>query len=158
MLTMLGVMSISVAWSVVFKTQRNPKQRAPDGGISTWGFPTNRLHFETTTRVVRPVPVRSSRPSPTYGVLGCWRGRLQFLEVAVILLGLVPTLDALLIAPRGEGSARPALTFSGTALLTVCSQTVRMLLDVAAHVRGKHAGQAHHGGPPVPGGQGSGVL
>jgi hypothetical protein len=34
----------------------------------------------------------------------------------------------------------------GTALLTVCSQTVRILLDVAAHVRGKHAGQAHNGG------------
>jgi hypothetical protein len=34
----------------------------------------------------------------------------------------------------------------GTALLTVCSQTVRILLDVATHVRGKHAGQAHNGG------------
>jgi hypothetical protein len=31
-------------------------------------------------------------------------------------------------------------------LLTVCSQTVRILLDVTAHVRGKHAGQAHNGG------------
>jgi hypothetical protein len=31
-------------------------------------------------------------------------------------------------------------------LLTVCSQTVRILLDVAAHVRGKHTGQTHNGG------------
>jgi hypothetical protein len=31
-------------------------------------------------------------------------------------------------------------------LLTVCSQTVRILLDVTAHVRGKHAGQTHNGG------------
>jgi hypothetical protein len=33
-----------------------------------------------------------------------------------------------------------------SALLTICSQTVHIHLDVAAHVRGKHAGQAHNGG------------
>ena len=31
----------------------------------------------------------------TYGVLGCWCGRLEFLEVAVIFIGLMQ-LDALL--------------------------------------------------------------
>jgi hypothetical protein len=31
-------------------------------------------------------------------------------------------------------------------LLTVCSQTVRIHLDVPAHVDGKHAGQAHNAG------------
>jgi len=59
--------------------------------------------------------------------------------------GLIPTGCAA-DAPRGEGSVRPVLTTRGAALLTVCSQTVRILLDVAAHVRGKHAGQAHNGG------------
>jgi hypothetical protein len=41
------------------------------------------------------VPTTSSSPRPccqwiSYGVLGWWRGRVQFLEVAVILLGLMP--------------------------------------------------------------------
>jgi hypothetical protein len=31
-------------------------------------------------------------------------------------------------------------------VLTVWSQTVRILLDAVAHVRGNHAGQAHNGG------------
>jgi hypothetical protein len=31
-------------------------------------------------------------------------------------------------------------------LRTICEQTVRILLDVAAHVRGNHAGQAHNSG------------
>jgi hypothetical protein len=60
----------------------------------------------------------------------------------VILLGA----DALADAPRGEGFRSATLTTLSTVLLTVCSQTVRILLDVAAHVSGKHAGQAHSGG------------
>jgi hypothetical protein len=40
-----------------------------------------------------------------------------------------------------HGSPLPQAT-----LLTICSQTVRILLDVAAHVHGRHAGQAHNGG------------
>jgi hypothetical protein len=34
-------------------------------------------------------------------------------------------------------------TATGAPLLTVCSQMVRILLDAAAHVRGRHAGQTH---------------
>jgi hypothetical protein len=47
-------------------------------------------------------------------------------------------------AGRGEGSVRPVLATLGTALLTVCSQTVRILLDAAAHVRGKPNGSDAH--------------
>ena len=64
----------------------------------------------------------------------------------VILLGAETELDALLrylLARAPYDQLSPAY---GTALLTVCSQTVRILLDVTAHVDGKHAGQAHIGG------------
>ena len=50
-------------------------------------------------------------------------------------------MDLVARAPYGQFSPP-----YGTALLTVCSQTVRVLLDVAAHVCGKQAGQAHNGG------------
>jgi hypothetical protein len=39
-----------------------------------------------------------------------------------------------------------ANSLCGAALLTICSQTVRIHLDVAAHGRGKDTGQAHNGG------------
>jgi hypothetical protein len=56
------------------------------------------------------------------------------------------SLDALLITARGEAPHGQFLSSSGTVLLTICSQTVRILLDVAAHVGGKYAGQTHNGG------------
>jgi hypothetical protein len=46
----------------------------------------------------------------------------------------------LLVWPSGAREA------AKSPLLTVCSQTVRIHLDVAAHVGGKDAGQAHNGG------------
>jgi hypothetical protein len=52
----------------------------------------------------------------------------------------VPCVTARAPTERSGASIRTA------ALLTVCSQTVRILLDVAAHVRGKYAGQVHNGG------------
>jgi hypothetical protein len=66
--------------------------------------------------------------------------------VAIILLGADTWLDVLLthlVARAPYGQLSPP---SGTVLLTVCSHTVRILLDVPAHVRGKHAGQVHKGG------------
>jgi hypothetical protein len=48
-------------------------------------------------------------------------------------------LGAAGIAVRRRGTAREAL-------LTDCSQTVRIHLDVPAHVGGKGAGQAHNAG------------
>jgi Na+-transporting methylmalonyl-CoA/oxaloacetate decarboxylase beta subunit len=68
---------------------------------------------------------------------------VQFLEVAVILLGADAPLDVLL--PRLVVMAfvgRHAASL-GIALLTDCSQTVRIHLDVEAHVSGKHTGQAY---------------
>jgi hypothetical protein len=52
----------------------------------------------------------------------------------------VPCVTARAPTERSAASIRTA------ALLTVCSQTVRILLDVAAHVHGKWAGQVHNGG------------
>jgi hypothetical protein len=52
-----------------------------------------------------------------------------------------------LLEDRGAAgvAVRPA-ELSASPLLTDCSQTVRILLDVATHVHGKHAGQARNGG------------
>jgi hypothetical protein len=41
------------------------------------------------------------------------------------------------------GADEPLVGRTEAALLTICSQTVRIHPDVAAHVGGKHAGQAH---------------
>ena len=56
-------------------------------------------------------------------------------------------LDVLVTHPVARSFRRPTLSPPPWIwLLTVCSQTVRILLDVVAHVLGKHAGQAHNGG------------
>src|SRR5215207_2352120 len=68
-----------------------------------------------------------------------------FLEAALILLGPMSSWTWCLAWREGLGRAPRASGLEG-ALLTVCSQTVRILLDVAAHVCGKYAGQAHTGG------------
>jgi hypothetical protein len=49
-------------------------------------------------------------------------------------------------APCHAGPLSGAPSPGSAILLTVCSQTVRMPLDVAAHVHSKCAGQAHNGG------------
>jgi hypothetical protein len=81
----------------------------------------------------------------SYGVPGCWRGRVQFLEVVVVPVGLTPGwmfYHAIVASFRKVPYGR----HSEAALLTICSQTVRILLDVPAHVGGKAAGQADNAG------------
>ena len=96
------------------------------------------------SRVVPPVPVPSRRPwLPWCSWMLAWAS--AFLEAALILLGPMSSWTWCLAWREGLGRAPRASGLEG-ALLTVCSQTVRILLDVAAHVRGKHAGQAHNGG------------
>ena len=77
----------------------------------------------------------------TYGICKQWPGRLQFLEVVVILLGLMPGWMCA-DAPGGFRRASLLLRLGRAAhdLLTDGAHT----LDVAAHVYGKSAGQVHN--------------
>jgi hypothetical protein len=108
-------------------------------------------HIVQRSRRSKPWHLRKHEPTDRtcalkVALLGVGAGKYGVALHASPQVGRAAKLDALLtrlVARASVGPTRPPLL---GLLLTVCSQTVRILLDVAAHVRGNPPGQTHSGG------------